>query len=137
MDAWEKDEDGNYILDAFGEKIPTPTGFSYNEFGFYRTYNLKDIDNSPSIIFCFCPCITYIDTYKILCMTFHSNRFYRTYNLKDIDNSPAAQQRRSNGIYTNEEGKIRRPAGNYPIQCFAAELFRIILIRFYNRSMHP
>lgn len=29
-------------------------------------------------------------------------------------------------------GKIRRPAGNYPIQSFAAEVFRIILIRFYN-----
>lgn len=94
MDAWEKDDEGNYILDTFGNKIPIPTGFSYNEFGFYRTYNLKDIDNSP-----------------------------------------AAQQRRSNGIYTNEEGKVRRPAGNYPIQCFAAELFRIILIRFYNRCV--
>ena len=94
MDAWKKDEEGNYLLDENGNKIPRPTGFSYNHFGFYRTYDLSDIDFSP-----------------------------------------AAEQRRKNGNFNNEEGKIRRPAGNYPIQSFASELFRIILIRFYNRCV--
>lgn len=94
MDAWEKDENGNHLLDAKGNEIPKPTGFSYNAFGFYRTYDLSNIEDSAS-----------------------------------------AQQRRANGIFTNDEGKIRRPAGNYPIQSFASELFRIILIRFYNRCV--
>lgn len=94
MDAWVKDDKGDYVLDSKGDKVPKQIGFSYNAFGFYRTYDLSNIDTSI-----------------------------------------AAQQRRANGIFNNEEGKIRRPAGNYPIQSFAAELFRIILIRFYNRCV--
>lgn len=45
--------------------------------------------------------------------------FHRLYNLDDLDNKRKAQ--------------IRRWAGNYPIQSFAAELFRLILIRFLRR----
>lgn len=92
MDAWEKDEDGNYLLDMYGNKVPSKVGFAYDNYGFYRTFNLKKVGQEP-------------------------NDFAR----------------RAKGIYTNDEGKIRRPAGNFPIQCFAAELFRIILIRFYER----
>lgn len=92
MDAWEKDENGDYVLDMQGNKVPKSIGFSYNALGFYRTYDLSNVSQTP-----------------------------------------AAKARRMNKIYTNEEGMIRRPAGNYPIQCFAAELFRVILIRFYNR----
>lgn len=47
--------------------------------------------------------------------------FYRLFDLSNLD-------KRKIGI-------IRRAAGNYPIQSFAAELFRIILIRFYNRCV--
>jgi DNA polymerase I-like protein with 3'-5' exonuclease and polymerase domains len=31
------------------------------------------------------------------------------------------------------EGKIKRPSGNFPVQSLAAEIFRIILRRFYGR----
>ena len=75
-----------------GDRVPKPTGFIYDKYGFYRTFDLSKISQDP-----------------------------------------AAKQRRKNGVYNGEEAKIRRPAGNFPIQCFAAELFRIILIRFYNR----
>lgn len=44
---------------------------------------------------------------------------YRLFNLEDLDN--------------RKIGTIRRAAGNFPIQSFAAELFRIILINFANR----
>lgn len=74
----EKDELGQYELNVKGERIPTPIGMSINEKGFYRIYDLQDLDKA-----------------KI--------------------------------------GSIRRAAGNYPIQSFAAEVFRIILTRFYNR----
>ena len=47
--------------------------------------------------------------------------FYRLFDLENLDKK--------------KEGVIRRAAGNYPIQSFAAELFRIILIRFYNRCV--
>lgn len=47
--------------------------------------------------------------------------FYRLFDLEDMDK--------------RKEGIIRRAAGNYPIQSFAAELFRIILIKFYNRCV--
>jgi hypothetical protein len=92
MDAWEKNEDGSYKLDPLGKKIPKPTGFVYDKYGFYRTFDVSNIDQSES-----------------------------------------AKRRRATGHYTSDEAKIRRPAGNFPIQCFAAEMFRIILIRFYNR----
>lgn len=46
--------------------------------------------------------------------------FYRLFDLEDLDSKTIAS--------------IRRMAGNYPIQSFAAELFRIILIRFYRRT---
>ncbi len=45
--------------------------------------------------------------------------FYRMFDLRDLDRQKI--------------GKIRRPSGNFPIQNFAAELFRIILMRFYDR----
>lgn len=44
---------------------------------------------------------------------------YRLFRLDDLDN--------------RKIGTIRRAAGNFPIQSFAAELFRIILINFANR----
>lgn len=92
MDAWEKDASGEYLRDMLGNKIPKPIGFIYDKYGFYRTFDLSNVEQGAS-----------------------------------------AQARRANGVYNSEEGKIRRPAGNFPIQCFAAELFRIILIRFYMR----
>lgn len=58
--------------------------------------------------------------------------FYRTFSLEGIDLSPEGVARRATGDYTPEEASIRRQAGNYPIQATAAELFRQILIRFYN-----
>lgn len=92
MDAWQKDENGDYLTDEFGNKIEKPVGFVYNKLGFYRAFDLSDVDQSDEAV-----------------------------------------QRRSMGRYDGAEGKIRRPAGNFPIQSYAAELFRIILIRFYNR----
>lgn len=92
MDAWQKDENGDYVTDGLGNKIEKPIGFVYNKLGFYRAFDLSDIDQSED-----------------------------------------AKQRRAMGKYDGAEGKIRRPAGNFPIQSYAAELFRIILIRFYNR----
>lgn len=47
--------------------------------------------------------------------------FYRLFDLEGLDNKKRAI--------------IRRAAGNYPIQSFAAEVFRIILMRFYNRCV--
>lgn len=58
--------------------------------------------------------------------------FYRTFSLKGIDLSSDGVARRASGDYTPGESSIRRQAGNYPIQATAAELFRQILIRFYN-----
>lgn len=58
--------------------------------------------------------------------------FYRTFSLENIDLSPKAYERRAQGEFTAEESSIRRKAGNYPIQATAAEIFRIILIRFYK-----
>lgn len=46
MDAWQKDEDGNYVTDALGNKIEKPMGFVYNKLGFYRAFDLSDIDQS-------------------------------------------------------------------------------------------
>lgn len=57
--------------------------------------------------------------------------FYRTFSLANIDMSEKAEQRRASGRYDGKESNIRRAAGNYGIQSFAAELFRIILMRFY------
>ena len=45
--------------------------------------------------------------------------FYRIFDLENLDKKTIAS--------------IRRMAGNYPIQAFAAELFRMILIRFFKR----
>lgn len=47
--------------------------------------------------------------------------FYRLFDLSDMD--------------MRKQGKVKRPAGNYPIQNFAAELFRMILLRFYDRCV--
>lgn len=78
MDAWKRDDDGNYLLDSNGDRIPIPLGFVKNEFGFYRSFNLDNLDKT-------------------------------------------------------KKSSIERAAGNYPIQSFASEVFRIILIRFYQR----
>lgn len=59
--------------------------------------------------------------------------FCRYFDLTGIDQSERAKQRRASGKYTAEESTIRRAAGNYPIQAFAAEFFRTILYRFYDR----
>lgn len=67
----------NYVLDPDGNKIPTKVGRAANKYGFYRTFDLENLDNRKA-------------------------------------------------------AKIRRMAGNYPIQSYAAELFRKILIRFYE-----
>lgn len=94
MDMWKKDENGNYSLDREGNRIKIPIGKVSNAMGFYRLFNLSNIDYSDEAI-----------------------------------------ARRKTGKYTSEEGNIRRKAGNYPIQSLAAEIFRIILIRFYNRCV--
>ena len=57
--------------------------------------------------------------------------FYRTFSLAKVDMSPEAKKRRAQGRYDGAESAIRRAAGNYGIQSYAAELFRIILMRFY------
>ena len=84
MDAWEydivKDLKGKIVsktvrLDENGNKVPKKIGMVTNELGFYRPFDLSNLDKS-----------------KI--------------------------------------GSIRRAAGNYPIQSYAAEMFRRILIRF-------
>lgn len=59
--------------------------------------------------------------------------FCRYFDLTGIDQSPAAKRRRASGSYTSAESTIRRAAGNYPIQSYAAEFFRLILYRFYDR----
>ena len=92
MGAWEKDKDGEFVLDTSGNKKPIPTGRVTNALGFYRTFNLSNIDFSDDAV-----------------------------------------NRRKSGRFVKEEAAIRRPAGNYPIQAFASELFRCILIRFYMR----
>lgn len=94
MDAWQRDKDGNYVLDDDGNKIPTPIGMVFNEYGFYRTFDLSNVGQTQSDI-----------------------------------------ERRASGKYTPAESTIRRAAGNYPIQSFAAEVFRLILIRFYKRCV--
>lgn len=66
-----------YVLDAYGNKVPAKVGRIANRYGFYRTFDLENMDN-------------------------------------------------------RKESSIRRKAGNYPIQSYAAELFRKILIRFYE-----
>lgn len=87
IDEWERDPiydakgkliSNEYKLDANGKKIPIKIGRVTNEYGFYRVFELNDLDNK-----------------KI--------------------------------------SSIRRMAGNYPIQSFAAELFRKILLRFYKK----
>lgn len=94
MGAWKRDENGEFIRDSKGDKVPTPLGFSRDVYGFYRTYDLSEIDQSDT-----------------------------------------AKERRAKGQFNGVEGKITRPAGNFPIQCFAAEFFRIVLIRFYDRCV--
>lgn len=94
MDAWERDDKGDYVKDNTGHRVPKNVGFIYDKYGFYRTFDLTDVGQDESAI-----------------------------------------RRRSTGRYDSAESKIRRPAGNFPIQCFAAELFRIILIRFYKRCV--
>lgn len=91
LGMWKKGEDGNFLLDENGKRIPIPVGRVENMIGFYRIFDLSNIDLSE-----------------------------------------AGKKRRSEGSYTAEESSIRRKAGNYPIQATAAELFRIILIRFYE-----
>lgn len=92
MDAWKKDEHGNYVLDEEGKKVPIPVSKVENDFGFYRVFDISNVEQGP-----------------------------------------AADARRASGRYDAAEGVIRRAAGNYPIQSFAAEIFRIILTRFYDR----
>lgn len=59
--------------------------------------------------------------------------FCRYFDLTEVDQSPEAKKRRKSGKFTAEESKIRRAAGNYPIQSYAAEFFRLILYRFYDK----
>ncbi len=59
--------------------------------------------------------------------------FCRYFDLTDVDQSDAAKRRRAGDKYTATESTIRRAAGNYPIQSYAAEFFRLILYRFYDR----
>lgn len=59
--------------------------------------------------------------------------FCRYFDLTDVDQTPEAKARRKTGKFTAREGAIRRQAGNYPIQSYAAEFFRTILYRFYDR----
>lgn len=61
--------------------------------------------------------------------------FYRIFNVDGIGQTKEDKARRAQGSYTAEESSIRRKAGNYAIQSFAAELFRTILTRFYWRCV--
>lgn len=61
--------------------------------------------------------------------------FYRVFDLTGIGQTPADKQRRAQGEYTAEESSIRRKAGNFPVQSYAAEVFRTILTRFYWRCV--
>lgn len=61
--------------------------------------------------------------------------FYRTFSLENVDLTDAGKKRRATGKYDSVESSIRRASGNYPIQSDAAEIFRIILIRFYRRCI--
>lgn len=58
--------------------------------------------------------------------------FCRYFDLTNVDQSDEAKRRRASGKYTGTEGEIRRAAGNFPIQAYAAEFFRKILYRFYD-----
>lgn len=84
IDAWEydivKDSKGKVIsktlkLDADGKRIPKPVGMVENKLGFYRIFDLSNMNRK-------------------------------------------------------KESSVRRMSGNYPIQSYAAELFREILTRF-------
>lgn len=93
--AWKKDpETKEFLLDKDNKKIPQPVSRVTNRFGFYRVFNLKDVEQTPE-----------------------------------------AKQRRASGKFNAAESSIRRQAGNFPIQSFAAEVFRIILTRFYWRCV--
>ena len=59
--------------------------------------------------------------------------FYRVFNLSGVEQTREAQERRDRGKFNSAEGSIRRKSGNYGIQSFAAELFRHILMAFYER----
>lgn len=61
--------------------------------------------------------------------------FYRLFNLDNIGQTPADKARRAKGVFTADESGIRRKAGNFPIQSFAAEVYRTILTRFYWRCV--
>lgn len=95
MGMWEKNDNGEFILDADGNKIPIPIGRVTNLLGFYRVFNLKGIGQTKE-----------------------------------------DKERRKKGIFTPEEASIRRKSGNYPIQGTASEIFRQILIRFYESCKH-
>lgn len=61
--------------------------------------------------------------------------FYRVFDLTNIGQTPADKQRRAQGQYNADESSIRRKAGNFPVQSYAAEVFRTILTRFYWRCV--
>ena len=61
--------------------------------------------------------------------------FYRLFNLDNIGQTSADKARRAKGVFTADESGIRRKAGNFPIQSFAAEVYRTILTRFYWRCV--
>lgn len=48
MGAWKKDKDGNFLLDENGKRIPKPVGKVENMLGFYRVFDLSDVDQSES-----------------------------------------------------------------------------------------
>ena len=64
---------------------------------------------------------------------YNSLGFCRYFDLTGIGQEDSDKKRRARGEYTPEESTIRRAAGNYPIQSYAAEFFRLILYRFYDR----
>lgn len=61
--------------------------------------------------------------------------FYRVFDLDNIGQTLKDKARRAAGNYTADESSIRRMAGNYPVQSYAAEVFRTILTRFYWRCV--
>lgn len=67
IDAWKKDELGQYELNAKGERIPTPIGMSINEKGFYRIYDLQDLDQARRVEF------------NVLLVTFQYSRLQQKY----------------------------------------------------------
>lgn len=50
MGAWKKDENGNFLIGEDGKRVPKPVGKVENILGFYRVFDLTDVDQSPAAV---------------------------------------------------------------------------------------